>query len=640
MKARVGPVAPTRSATVVQRPAENVRLTGGLLGKWQYVNRTASLPHAIAKLEEAGNLDNLRLAAGDASRRGHTEYRGPAYMDSDVHKVVESLAWELAHHDDPALRDFVHQATELVGRAQCDDGYVNSYCQVLRPDERFVHLEGSHEHYTAGHLMQAAIAVHRSVGTDALLDIACRNADHLVKVFLDEGFDRLDGHPGVETALVELFRETGNTRYLDLAAKMVDDRGYGKVGKGRRGPAYFQDHMPVRAMRSVVGHVVRGLYLEAGIVDVACETGDADLLSSSITRWQDMVATRTAITGGLGARQLGEAFGERYEIPPDQSYNETCAALASIHWSWRLLLATGEAAYAELIERTLYNAFAASVSVDGRQYFKGVPLQRRPDHAEAVGDPRTRDAWFWSACCPPNVTRLMASLEHYLVTHTDDAVYLQQFANAAVQVKLEHGTVELDVETDYPWDGAVTIRVRQSPERAWTLGLRIPTWARSAELVVAGETRQIAGSEPGYVMMRRTWRSGDTVTLRLDLTARLTRPHHRIDALRGCVAIERGPLVYCLEDVDQPADTSLDDAAVVAKAEPRTLPRHELPGIGETVPIELDGVQRHAPAGRGLPYFAQPPESTASAVVLRAIPYFQWANRGDGAMRVWIPVTD
>ncbi|MEU5736549.1 beta-L-arabinofuranosidase domain-containing protein [Streptomyces tendae] len=274
--------------------------------------------------------------------------------------------------------------------------------------------------------------------------------------------------------------------------------------------------MPVREAPALTGHAVRALYLEAGIVDVAVETADASLLAASAHRWQDMVAFSTSLTGRLGSRQVGEVFGERYELPPDLSYNETCASAASIQWSWRLLLATGEARYADLIERTLYNAFAAARSADGRTYYKGNPLQRRPDHAEAVGDPRCRDEWFFSACCPPAVIRLVGSLEHYAATRSERAgvptLHLHQYTSITLACPFADGRLGLRVETDYPWQGRVEITVTEAPAGPWALALRVPPWSTRTRVDTPQEKGlAVTADEQGYAVLRRSWHPGDTV---------------------------------------------------------------------------------------------------------------------------------
>ncbi len=312
--------------------------------------------------------------------------------------------------------------------------------------------------YCDGHLIQAAIALARGTGRQEAMEIAIRLADHLVKEFAGQS-SALDGHPIIETALVELYRETGTAAYRDLAAQFVEQRGHGLAGDSGFGHRYLQDHLSVRERTTEVGHVVRALYLEAGVTDVATETGDTQLLETSENRWDDMVATKTYLTGGNGSRHEGESFGDHFELPPDRAYNETCAAIASFQWSWRLLLATGRAKYADHMERILYNGFAAAINTDGDRFFYVNPLQRRVDHYEK-DDPGRRREWFKCACCPPNIMRLLASLQHYLATATDDTLTVHQYAAASIT----GADLAVELDTNYPWDGAVTLRVTSAPD--------------------------------------------------------------------------------------------------------------------------------------------------------------------------------
>ncbi|MEU4832002.1 beta-L-arabinofuranosidase domain-containing protein [Streptosporangium sp. NPDC023615] len=636
-----GPVVPPAGT---RRPlgVDDVEIGGGPFGRWQRINREAGIALGRERMESSGVLSNLRWAAGE----GEGPYRGYRFQDSDLYKLLEAVAWE--HGRDPAesYRAFVAGSAALLARAQRADGYLNSHYQTVKPDRVFAELEYSHEMYCAGHLFQAAVAAVRTgCGEETgqeLLAVARRLADHLVDVFLVGGHGGIDGHAEVETALVELYRLTGHRPYLDLASRLVDDRGKGLIAEVGTGPLYAQDHLPVREAGTPVGHAVRQLYLDAGVVDVAVETGDASLLESSVRRWEDMVATKTSVTGGHGSRHDGEAFGERYELPPDRAYNESCAAVASVHWSWRLFLATGQGRYTDLIERTLYNAFAASTSADGTRFFYVNPLQRRTDLVEDTYLGRRRE-WFACACCPPNIMRLVSSLGHYVATADDDGLSVHQYVPGLIRA----GAITLAVETDYPWDGRIVFTVREAPGTVRTLRLRIPAWSAAGDLTPGPD---------GYAAIRRAWRLGDTFTLDLDMSPRLVHPHRRIDALRGCVALERGPLVYCFEQADQDAD--VEDLALEPGTPLRVLDRPDrpdLPGVGRTVLIEADAVRLPPAPPAGLPYFTTPAgphadpsalpstapstaPSTGTRTTATAIPYHQWDNRDGGAMRVWIPL--
>ena len=644
-----GPVAPTAAASGTHQPLIRASLASGLLHQWQQRNLAASLPLALRQLEVAGNLDNVRLAIqadrknadaeGEATSAadgygapgGHrpvgvgpvdplpgTGYRGPVFMDSDIYKTLEAVGWELAHGHRPELASFAAEVTALLEQAQRPDGYLNSYFQVSG-EPRYTRLAWSHEMYCAGHLIQAAVALHRGAGDGRLLAVAVRLADHLVREFA--GTERgLDGHPVIETALAELYRETGTEAFLDLARQFVDQRGQGLAGNSGMGRRYLQDHLPVRATDTEVGHVVRALYLEAGVTDVAAETDDRELLGSSLRRWDDMVAAKTYLTGGNGSRHADEGFGDRYELPPDRAYNETCAAIASFQWCWRLLLATGDAKYADHMERVLYNGFGSAIATEGQRFFYVNPLQRREDHFEK-DDPGRRRVWFNCACRPPNIMRLIASLEHYLATESGDTLYVHQYTGS----RLAGAGLDLEVTTDYPWSGAVYLRVLDAPPEARGLALRVPAWSGRTRVSVNNDPER-AGISPGYHVLHRPWRKGDVVTVHLDLTPRWTCPDRRVDAIRGCVAIERGPLVYCFEQADQLDGARLDDLVVkpggVLGERPVTLD-----GIGQTIEITaegqlLDGAER---SGSGRP------------VTAIAIPYFQWDNRDGRPMRVWMP---
>ncbi|HEY5354345.1 MAG TPA: beta-L-arabinofuranosidase domain-containing protein [Streptosporangiaceae bacterium] len=638
-----GPAVPSASATVAHQPVSGggARLSAGLLHAWQQRNAEASLPLALRQLETAGNLANVRLAVSGA-REG---YRGPVFMDSDIYKVLEAIGWELGRSPDEGLASFLAETTLLLEKAQQPDGYLNSYMQVTgRP--RYSFLASSHELYCAGHLIQAGIACQRGAGDPALLAVARRFADHLVDHFLDRQ-EGIDGHPIVESALAELYRETGHEPYLRLAGQFIEQRGHGLIGDSGFGSRYLQDHEPVRDTVTEVGHVVRALYLDTGVADVATETGDAALLQSSLTRWADMVAAKTYLTGGNGSRHEGESFGDRFELPPDRAYNETCAAIASFQWAWRLLLATGDAGYADLMERILYNGFASSTATDGTRFFYVNPLQRRADHFEK-DDPGRRRKWFNCACCPPNIMRTMASLQHYLATVSAGTLYVQQFTCATLSAPLAGGVLTVEMATDYPWAGSVELRVTSAPPQACGLAVRVPAWSAVPQ-IRRNEDLVEADPERGYLVVRGQWRPGDVLRFELDTTPRLTYPDRRVEAVRGTAAIERGPLVYCVEQADQPAGTEVADLAL-APGELEEVSA-TLPGVGSTILIRASAVHRPQPQQPGLPYHAAAgtaPASGAQAsgdadgepVTTTAIPYFQWDNRDGRPMQVWIPVAN
>ena len=554
-----GPAIPSPSASVALRPLgrDSVTITSGLLHQWQERNRSASLPLALRQLETAGNLANLRLAIN----RDEGDYRGPQFMDSDLYKTLEAIAWEVSRFPSEPLTSFAAQATELLEAAQQPDGYLNSYVQVTgRP--RYANLAYSHELYCAGHLIQAGVAAQRSQGTggSALFAVARRFADHLVKEFLGT-HDGLDGHPIVETALVELYRETGDEEYLRLASQFVEQRGHGLIGDSGFGSRYLQDHLPVREANQLSGHAVRALYLEAGVVDLATETGDVELLAGSAVRWDDMVSAKTCLTGSVGSRHSGESFGDRFELPPDRAYNETCASIASFQWSWRLLLATGDSKYADLMERVLYNGFAAATSTEGDRFFYVNPLQRREDHYEG-DEPARRRRWYSCACCPPNIMRTLrvpGALSRGGGRRYPAPASLHRGAGQHQPCwrhpRLGHGHRLPLVRHGHP---AGDQRV---PPAECGLAIRVPGWSSSPRFLL-NDAPVAATVQHGYLVIRRQWQPGDVVTCDFAAVPRLTYPSRRIDALRGTVAIERGPLVYCAEQADQPAGLDLEDLAL------------------------------------------------------------------------------
>ena len=637
-----GPVRLTEDASVAFRPASHGSISGGLWAERRRVNREVSVPEGWEHLHDAGNFHNLELAAGLTTG----EYvNNLPFLDSDVYKWLEAVGWVLADPEltEPAearLQEFLDRSHVLLGKVQEEDGYLDSYFQVLFPGERFQQLRWGHELYCIGHLVQAAVALHRTTADARVLDVARRAADLVTRTFGAEvgQVDGVCGHPEIETALVELFRETGERSYLDTAQYFLDRRGHGLLGPDRFGAAYWQDHLPIREAPSAEGHSVRQLYLLAGVADVYAESGDATLLEAAKRQWTEMVATKTYLTGGVGAHHTDEAFGDPYELPNERSYCETCAAIASVMFSWRMLMITGEARYADLMERTLYNGFLGGLSLDGTKFIYANPLQVREGHLASGNDgDYARKSWFHCACCPPNVMRTLASLEHYVVLSNAEEVRVHQYIPGTYTAAVGDGAATLSVATDYPWEGQVRVRVDEAPGQEWGLGVRVPHWAESASVQVNGQPGTIEPSE-GWLTVTRDWAAGDELVLELPLDVRFTYADPRVDADRGAVAVERGPLVYCLESVDHP-DQRLDDLVVDTTSRPVAERQPNL--LGGVTTITVRGRQRPRSNGSWWPYGSAPSVDAGSAgsatVALTAVPYFVWGNRAEGAMRVWTP---
>jgi DUF1680 family protein len=625
----------------------SVELTGGLLHDWQRRNRQATIPHAITELRKAGNLENLRRLADPSVG----PYRGRyPFLDTDLYKTLEGLAYEVDRDGavdgaPTGAREFFDEVVELLEQAQAEDGYLNSYFQDPdQPKQPWSDLGWGHELYNLGHLIQAAVAAQRRLSDGRLLTIARRFADLVVDKYGEHGEEIVDGHPEVEMALVELYRETGDEDYLTQARLFVDRRGRGKLKHTIFPGEYFQDHVPFRELPSVTGHAVRMAYLAAGAADVHLETGDPTLLAALERLWDDMVATKLYLTGGLGSRHSDEAIGDRYELPSERAYAETCAAIATMQWAWRMFRATGKASYLDVYETVLYNAYAVGLSADGTAFFYDNPLQRRPDHEQRSGmedgGELLRRAWFGCPCCPPNIIRWMSELQDHVAIHRDNTLYVGIYADARITA----GDLSVKVTTDYPWDGEITLTVEDAPAEERAIALRIPWWAAGAELIApaaagvaeAGEVgeERIAAVE-GWAVVRRTFAAGDVLRLTLPMAPRAHGSHPYVDATRGAIAVARGPLVYCVEQQDAaaPVDDLLLTPAAVTKAIARQQDDH--------VVLELTAGVAPAPPPELYPVLPpvlteQTPGSATDEVPVTFVPYFLWGNRQALAMRVWL----
>ncbi len=596
------------------------------------VNRKVSIPHSLDQLEKAGNMRNFDRAA-QGKREG---YEGPVFMDSDAYKALEAASYSLAAHPDPGLSARVDEFIARIAAAQMPDGYLNTWYQVNAPDKRFTNLRDNHEIYCAGHLFEAAAAHYQATGKKTLLNVATRFADHLVARFGDGPGQAIGygGHPEAELALMKLYRVTGKRQYFDLAYHMINHRGDKLFAREHGTPldrydgSYWQDDVPIRAHREIKGHAVRAAYLMSGVTDVVAEQDDPELRAMLRRVWRNTTEKRMYITGGIGPSASNEGFTTDYDLPNLTAYQETCASVALAQWNHRMALLYGDARYADLVERSLYNGVLAGVSLDGKRYFYVNPLESLGNHH--------RQEWYGCACCPPNVTRTLASLGGYAYAVSQNALWVNLYIAGSVSAKVGDTPVTLKVKTDYPWDGNITIGVQMTGGKAagtpFELRLRIPGWCRAARLTVNGRKSTRMDTDRGYLVLGRTWQTGDIVQLDLDMPVERIESHPAVKPNIGHTALQRGPLVYCIEQCDHEARVS--DIALPLGAPIKAEKKGKL--LGGVVVLKAAGVAAD-PLGWGRELYR--PAADPQRVALTAIPYYAWDNREAGPMRVWLPVT-
>ena len=561
-------------AAVRPVPPGRVEVADGFWAERMRAMRAHGLDRQLAQCEATGRLRNFERAAG----RMDGEFEGRYYNDSDVYKWLEAASYALAREPSAELEAQVDGVIARIAAAQRPDGYINTYFSGPRTSWRYRNLTDEHELYCMGHLIQAGVAHRRSTGSDDLFEVVVRAADHICATFSSEGRLEPDGHPGIELALVELARETGNPTYLRQAVFFLDQRGANPPNLS--GLHYQQDHAPVRQQCDADGHAVRLTYLAAAMADAAMDTGEVDLLEASIRLWESAYERRAYVTGGLGSRYQGEAFGADYELPNDRAYAETCAAAGGIFWNARLLAATGAARYADWLETSLYNGALVGVSPDGAAYFYANPLAAdpQPDAGRPAGAAQQRCATDRGRPQAPAVVRHgLLPAQHRAAAAEPAGLCLRgvarrgfglhQYLPGRVETPLPDGSsISLRVATRYPWDGDVDLVVEHAPARPVKLRLRIPAWATGTTLEVDGAAQDVEAG--AYAAIRRTWAPGTSIRLRLPMEVRLVASHPRVQTNTGRVAIARGPLVYCLEAVDHPK-ANLDSLALSASCDLR-----------------------------------------------------------------------
>jgi len=615
----------------------------------QKVNRTVTLPIEYEQFKKTGRIDAWKLEwkPGQPNPPHH-------FWDSDTAKWIEAVGYSLATHPDGELEALADAVIDLIAKAQQDDGYLNIHFTVVEPQNRLRNLRDMHELYCAGHLMEAAVAYYEGTGKRKLLEVMCRYADYLDSVLgPEEGKKRgYPGHEEIELALVKIYHATGQERYLGLAKFFVDERGcrphYFDLEARQRGedPAahrggiydYNQSHLPVREQTTAEGHAVRAMYLYSGMADVAAETDDHTLLAACERLWRNVTQRRMYITGGVGSSARGERFTYDYDLPNDTAYAETCAAIGLVFWAHRMLQFDGNGVYADVMERALYNGVLSGISLDGSRFFYTNPLeidmQAHKHQAERFGGPRfspARQEWFGCACCPPNIARLLASLGGYIYSQGEDGAYVHLYVGGSAELAVGGHKVTLKVDTDYPWRGRVNIAVDPGKPTDFILALRIPGWCHAAKVAVNGGEVDIQPLvEKGYAKIRRVWQPGDKVVLTLSMPVERIEAHPAVRADCGRIALQRGPLVYCLEEADNGGN--LTDAALFSDEELRVAFDEDL--LGGVALISGQATRRNISMWKGRLY--QPAPSFAAPAELKAIPYYAWSNRTPGEMLVWI----
>jgi len=595
------------------------------------INREKTIPHIYRMCQESGRIDAYRLdwKPGDE----HTPHQ---FWDSDVAKWIEAASDSLATNPDATLDALLDEVIALIAEAQQQDGYLNPHYTVVEPDKRWTNLRHGHELYCAGHLIEAGVAHFQATGKTTLLDVVCRYADYIESVFgREDGKKRgYCGHEEIELALVKLYRVTNNERYLRLSQYFIDERGQAPCyfdtepipDQLQLGLEYHQAHQPVREQNEVVGHAVRAMYLYSAMADLAYETGDESLVETCKRLWKHLCSKRLFVTGGIGSSMLNEGFSADYDLPNETAYAETCAAVGLVLWSHRMLQLECKGQYGDLMERALYNGVLSSVSQDGTSFFYVNPL--------AAQGNLTRQAWFSCACCPTNITRLLASLGQYIYSQNEHEIAVHLYVQGSVRLTMQGKAVLLRQETEYPWGEDVTLRLEVEEPMEFALRLRLPGWCSGATLMVNGEhLDQQTEGEDGYVKIERVWRDGDQVALHFPMDFTRLYAYPEIAADVGLVALQRGPLVYCLESMDH--EVPLHRLVLPRKAEVEEARVNDerdafvgvITAVAEAVALDIedwdDGLYRR-----------QPPQMQSTR--LKAIPYYLWCNRGASTMRVWI----
>lgn len=636
---------------------------------WNYYERLVTeevipyqekaLRDEIPGAEKSGAMENFRLAAQMLETGScDGEFYGMVFQDSDVAKWIEAASYSLVLKPDRELEKRIDEIIVLIGKAQDKDGYLDTCFTIKDVQKRWTNLQEAHELYCAGHMIEAAVAYHEATGKDSLLNIMKRTADHIYKRFITENTEGYPGHPEIELALMRLYRATKEERYLELAAHFINVRGkdadYYRREAERRGWTVWgndpedteneQCHAPVRMQTKAVGHAVRAVYLMTGMADLASETKEEALKKACRILWKNIVQKRMYVTGGIGSTGLGEAFTKDYDLPNETAYSETCASIGLIFFANKLLALETDGEYADVMERALYNCVLAGMQLDGKRFFYVNPLEVIPGiSGEAVTHKHVlpeRPKWFGCACCPPNVARLLTSLSEYAWRETEDTLYSNLYIGGRLDLRETKG-ICLCVESGYPYEGRIVYTLEEVQEnREFTFAVRIPGWCSRAAVRFQGRVlyekeetgqRSTEGSrvEKGYLYLTKQFQKGDQIELELDMTPVKVYANPLVAADSGKIALMRGPLVYCAEGADNEKDVL---GLTVCQDAPIQVCSYDANLLSGIVMLQIEGTRTKK--GEEL-YTKTPPQK--EKVMIQAIPYYTWGNRGLNEMRVWLP---
>jgi hypothetical protein len=611
--------------------------------QWEVLN------DRIPGVTPSHSIKNYRIASG--LEQG--EFQGMVFQDTDVAKWIEAVAYSIEIKPDPELEKTVDGVIDIIEKVQQPDGYLNTYYTLKEPGKRWTNFRECHELYCAGHMIEAAVAYYEATGKRKLLDIMCRFTDYIDSVIGPEP-DKMKAYPGhqeIELALVKLYKVTGNEKYLKLSKYFIDERGkepyYFDIEAKKRGNVlhypefakfdrkYAQTHLPVRQQTTAEGHAVRAVYMYSAMADIAAETGDTELLEACRRIWNNIVTKRMYITGSIGSAEFGESFTCDYDLPNDTNYSETCASIGLMFFAYRMLQIEAKSCYADIMEKALYNTVLDGISLEGNSFFYVNPLEVWPEACEKNPSKHHvktyRQKWFGVACCPPNIARLLASIGQYIYSMHKDEIYTHLYISSETEINISESKVKIKQETRYPWDEKVMISVSLDEEKEFSLLLRIPGWCDNAKICINREEINVCNTKVnGYAKLKRIWKNGDVVELVLPMMIQRINAHPNVRTNIGKVALQRGPVVYCLEEIDN--GPSLHEIVLPHKSELKSEFDDNLMG-GITV-ITAEAQRYNSPWEDKL--YKANVESQYRPVTVKFIPYYAWANRTSGEMIVWI----